>query len=348
VAQAIDFYSEPLNLAALALGALSLFLTIVATIMTYLYRHSFLIIYAQVEFLFILLFGLLLVSSGSLLLTTDPTDASCNVSNVFIVLGYTIQLVPLIVKVSAIHKLITAANRMRRVFIPKVRLFGTVTAITGVVAAYLMCWIVISPMIVEQEFFLTEKVNENGETIAVMGSYCGTQALVWQALSAAWLFVMLLGATVLAFQTRNIREEFNESKTLALVIYSHFLFLIVLVAAFLFENALSRAYLVEIRSIIHSADTICTMAIYFLPKFASKAPGSPTTAVYASDADNTGRISYASTGHVSYDVPRPSHTDNTNNYGISRVPSGTGNSVEQRVTPVPEDEEHSVCSQIST
>ena len=55
--------------------------------------------FSQWEFLILLLMGLLLVSEGSILLAIPPTNASCVAVQWLVGIGYTLELVPLIVKV---------------------------------------------------------------------------------------------------------------------------------------------------------------------------------------------------------------------------------------------------------
>ena len=117
---------------------------------------------------------------------------------------------------------------------------------------------------------MTDEVNEDGMTIVSMAPYCSSHSPIWSYAIMAWFVFLMAIAVVLAFQTRNIREEFNESKALGLTAYAHFLFIMMVMATTVFQGALPAAYLVGIQSVVYSLDTIITLAIYFLPKFASK------------------------------------------------------------------------------
>ena len=273
IAQERRNLEDPLYMCALVLGCAALLLTIYSSVMTYHLRDKPVMVYAQVEFLALLLLGLFLVSCGAILLTIAPdTDSSfaCQLAAWLEVLGYTIQLVPMLVKVFAIHKLLHAAERMQRVVLTKNQLFGTVLGISTLVVSFLICWTVMDRRRPHSEHTLTEDVTEEGDTVVTVNYFCSSDSDVWRYLRSFWYCVLLVFATILAFQTRHIREEFNESKTLAIMIYSHFLFLAVRLVTYLFRGVLSETYFGGIRAINFSADAIMTMLIYFFPKFSLK------------------------------------------------------------------------------
>lgn len=265
-----EFYGDPLNIAAVVFSCLALAVTLSSAILTYLWRESSAIVFAQVEFLFLLLIGLVMVACGALTIATEPNSVSCNVSLFMILLGYTIQFVPLILKVAAIHKLVAAAERLRRVELPKTQLFGSVAFITGVVLVYLICWTAFDPRRPYNDFILTKEVDQDGQTVVTMDPYCSSSSGVWQIVNSLWFVFLMVCMTVLAFMTRHTRAEFNESKALGFMVYSHFLFLVLLVATILLNGALPGSYLIALRSLLYSADVITTLLIYFLPKFATR------------------------------------------------------------------------------
>ena len=82
--------------------------------------------------------------------------------------------------------------------------------------------------------------------------------------------VLLLCATVLAVQTRNIKDEVNESWTLSLMIYSHFLFMVLRIVLLAIEGLAKIWELPFYHSLIFSLDAMFTCGLYFLPKFLQK------------------------------------------------------------------------------
>ena len=267
VAHAMRVYEDPLIIAALTCAVIATVLTMATAVLAYFRRKTYAIRYAQVEFLSLLLLGLFLICLGASVIVLEPNNVTCNLSVWFVVLGYTIQLVPAIVKVSAIHKLMKAAERLQRLELPKVQLFGAVATVTTMVVIFLSCWSAIDPRQRNNEFFLSDEVNEDGETIVIMKPFCDSSGAFWTLMALAWFSTLMVVASVLAFKTRNLREELAESRSLALLVYSHFLFLILVVATFVFHGALPETYLVAMRSLIYSTDSTVTLFIYFLPKF---------------------------------------------------------------------------------
>jgi len=75
-----------------------------------------------------------------------------------------------------------------------------------------------------------------------------------------------MAATVLAFQSRKVRQEFNESSRLGFVVYSQFLFLVLRTIIWSFGSFLTANVANAIASYLLSADVIVTICIYFVPK----------------------------------------------------------------------------------
>ena len=109
-----------------------------------------------------------------------------------------------------------------------------------------------------------------GETVASAAFYCDSKMNIWWYICLIWNVVLLLWATVLAIQTRNIRQDFNESKALVFIIYSHFFLVLVHTSTFIFLLQLMNLDLARVRSLIYSADVITTILIYFFPKVFGK------------------------------------------------------------------------------
>ena len=70
-----------------------------------------------------------------------------------------------------------------------------------------------------------------------------------------------------AFQTRLIRKEINESQTLAIMIYSHFVFVLLLLITLFLSGTIDDKDLMLVTSLIFSLDVIVTITVYFIPKF---------------------------------------------------------------------------------
>ena len=273
---------DPLVVAAMTAACVATFLTLVFGWVTFLYRKK--IRNVSIEFLTLLLVGLLLVSVGAFMTAVQPpTNAIC-VSIIWLInYGYTLELVPLVVRMAAISRLYLAAQNLRRITVQKSSLFGAVLVIAIIVGLSLTAWTALDPPRKKSEAQLTDDEftastngeNENGRgeqsyTIIEQTYYCGQDADFWNLLEASWQALLLLCASILAFQTRKVRSDVVEVRTLATLIYSLFVFAVIRTITHVLE--LNKADLAAARSLISSCDVIATLVIYFLPKFMAGAP----------------------------------------------------------------------------
>jgi len=140
-----DSYEKPLLSVALGIAAVSVFYSFVTTVIVYWYRSVKVFVYAQVPFVLMVLVGMLLVGIGSILIALEPQDGICVSQKWFVAVGYTLGLVPLLVKIAAINRLVTAAKRMKRTRIDMRSLFWTVAGVVFVVIIYLIVWTLKDP-----------------------------------------------------------------------------------------------------------------------------------------------------------------------------------------------------------
>lgn len=257
----------PFRNVALTFTIITLIAVLMSIVILFVYRDRKAIVYAQFEFLLLLLIGLLLISAGSIILTFHPSNASCVSVAWFVVLGYTLELVPLIVKVAALNRLAQAAKKMRRLVLSRKNLFYIVLFLTSITLIHLIAWTWVDPPRVGWKYELTDATTDANETIIKVRYLCNYGDTVWRGVAYAANFGYLLVATVLAFQTRNVIEAFNESRVLATMIYSHFIFCLIRIAFTFLEGTLDDIDLSLWRSFIYSLDVLTTLFIYFFPKF---------------------------------------------------------------------------------
>ena len=125
-------------------------------------RSEKVFVYAQPNFLFMLLFGLALVCIGAILFSTEPSIGSCIARPWVVILGSSLQIVPLIVKVAAINKVCQETRRMILTTIrPKV-LYKATGIIMGLVSLYLLIWACVDPNTLQTNKELNSYVNEDG------------------------------------------------------------------------------------------------------------------------------------------------------------------------------------------
>ncbi|KAL3908190.1 MAG: hypothetical protein SGILL_008575, partial [Bacillariaceae sp.] len=259
----------PLSISAITFASLAVAAVVFACVMTFVQRNRAVIKHAQIEFLCMLLAGLLLVSTGALITALPPSDGLCVAAVWTTNVGYSLELVPLIVKMAAFYRLMRAAKRMRHVELRLRSLYGAVFGLTLIVVVFLVVWSLIDPPQKKAEYTLTDEMTTNDETIVSSYYYCDSQSEAWAYASVGWHLLLLVTATIQAFQTRSIRKEINESQTLAIMIYSHFVFVIMRLVT-LFVEGIENKELMLVTSLIFSLDAIATIMIYFVPKFLTK------------------------------------------------------------------------------
>ena len=197
--------------------------------------------YAQLDFLYMLLCGSVLVGIGAILSSVPASDGSCIVSSPsleltnrisfalvhpfsvflskqstewFINIGYTLELLPLVVKAAAINKMMSAARSMRRVSLNRNNLYKVVAGIVLLMAVFLATWTGVDPPQKTAEYELTDQTTESMEQVVGVTYFCsGGNSNGWQYAAVGARLVLLICASVLAFQTRNVISTFNESRT---------------------------------------------------------------------------------------------------------------------------------------
>jgi hypothetical protein len=260
-----------LGFVAVTLGCMATLLVLLTSLLVYRKREKQAIQYAQTDFLSFLLAGAFLVSLGSILSGLPAHDATCTSAIWFIHVGYTLTLVPLIIKVAAVNKMMEAAREMRRITVKKKQLYNAVAVIIVPVVIYLATWSVVDPPRQEAEYSLTTSETAQGERIVDKTYYCnGGDSDAWRFSAVTWNVILLLMASVLAYQSRNIVQHFNESRTLAFLIYSHFVFVVLRTSTFLLADQVNGSTLDHLRSVLYAVDQMVACVIYFLPKLFMK------------------------------------------------------------------------------
>ena len=290
---------------AMACGGVAILYVMLAVVIVWRYATAKVFVYAQVPFVFIVLFGMFLVACGSIFVALEPQDPICVSQKWFITLGYTLELVPLLVKMAAINRVVAATRRMKSVRISMRSLCLTVVAFFLAVIVFLTLWTVLDSPKRHEDRYL------KGMNVVATATVCASNSALWDLMVLCWNGVLILCATVLAFQSRNVQEEFNDSKSLGIMIYSHFVYAVLRLVAFsLSELQISEGQnnggyptiepstLAAASSLLLSMDVIFAVTIYVVPKLASahKAPAPHRTTVGVSAYDMpTGGASNANT-----------------------------------------------------
>mmetsp|Transcript_42195 Transcript_42195/g.101915 ORF Transcript_42195/g.101915 Transcript_42195/m.101915 type:complete len:969 (-) Transcript_42195:2251-5157(-) len=253
-------YEQSVTIAAYVLGLITLGYIVVCSAISFKKRKAAVFVYSQVQFIFVMLFGLFLVAIGAILNGIEPNSTLCMVRVWLVSMGYTFELVPLIIKVTALNHLMRASKKMRRVKIKPAQLYTSLLALSGIVTVYLIVWTAVDPP------QATEIRKLEDDRITVTSHFgCRSSSTYWNITYLVWEGVLILWCSVLAFQSRNVQAEFNESKSLGMMIYSHFIFLALrVIVSLVFDD---DAYTSSIAtSYLLSCDIVVALIIYLLPK----------------------------------------------------------------------------------
>ena len=166
--------------------------------------------YAQVNFCFLILTGMLINSVASIVYVVEPSLASCTTTQWLVVLGFTLELTPLLVKVAAVNTIQQAAKRYKRVDLKASDLYIAVALVIVFVVGCLIAWTVVDPPTLVLDYVM----SKNDENVVQVSRTCSSKNEVWYFLSLAWMGMLLIMTTVLAFQSRNVVQRFNETKSL--------------------------------------------------------------------------------------------------------------------------------------
>lgn len=205
-------YNTALTIFCIVFGVLGSIVSGVAGGATYHYRNEKQIKFAQEFFLYLFSAGFFLVDIGASLYGAVPSTGSCVARFWFVVIGYTLVFVPLLIKISAINKLMNDSKKMRRTSVSKSQVYKIVGTIVLVVIIYLSVWTGIDAPAPESELVLR---TESGHEVDVQ-IQCASNSKIWELIALAWSGVMICCAAMVAYISRNIPQAFKESRVVGI------------------------------------------------------------------------------------------------------------------------------------
>ena len=231
----------------------------------WLYRQTKIMVFAQPEFIFLMLVGYCSTCAGAAFLAIEPTQDTCIALTWFLVVGITIELVPVLVKTSAINHLVQSSKKSQRVNISRRSLLAKVFFCVLLVAGFMTAWTLIDTPYGK----VTERLDKDDPTMVVTDLRCGSDYYYWKVAAYAWEVLLLVLAAVLAFQSRGVLKEFNESNSLGIMVYSHFIFMLIrgIFQIFFYGDQVNFATVTALLSFNYSLDALIAMLIYIFPKF---------------------------------------------------------------------------------
>jgi len=230
---------------------------------TYRYRRSQVILYAQPQFLYLFLVGYLGISLSAIFYGISPSNATCITREWLVLLGYTLGNVPLLVKTTAINSIMQNAKKMKRVKISQKKLFLIVGVSVSISIIYLICWMIINPSQKETNLIMVSEKEGNVDSISSCSSNC-----LWNIIAYVWEGFYIFCSAVLAVQSRNIAQEFNESKNVRNMAYASFLFFIFrMILVFVPLDLMYPETRDTLVGIVLCFDALANLLVYFAPKF---------------------------------------------------------------------------------
>ena len=170
------------------------------------------------------------------------------------------------VKVQSINRVTRESMRFRRIEIDHNKLRTYPILFLFPVLTYLIVWTIIDmPKSIES---LSLDRSGNGNIID-LDRFCSSGSEVWGIMSYVWQALLLLSASVLAYQSRDVVEEMNESQKIGFLVYSHFMFLIfrIVTRALALSGSIVGSVSSAAIGILLSFDILIGTMIYFGPKF---------------------------------------------------------------------------------
>ena len=183
-----------------------------------------------------------------------------------VLLGYTLEIAPILIKVQAVNFVTRESIRFKRISIntKKLRTFPIYFAVPVVI--YLIVWTSVDMPKSTSAVHFNSSDNDN---IVNIDYVCSSTSQIWVIIGYIWQAFLLLSASVLAFQSRDVAEEMNESQWIGFLTYSHLMFLAfrIVVRGLGSDEVILGSVASLSVSMILSLDVIVGAAIYFGPKF---------------------------------------------------------------------------------
>ncbi len=255
-------------LTAVIIGGVVAAIAVIGFLAVFRFRNTKAMVFTQPVFLQMILIGFFLISLGAVFYATNPEPRHCVSSMWLLMLGYTIELVPVLVKTAKINHLIQSYTKtQKRIQLNRRTMLLQVAMIVTVVLAYLTLWTVNDPPKPVQTRSL-QAVQGSAMAQVEYDTKCSSDSSAWMFGAYAWQAILLILAAFLAFQSRDVMSQLNESMSLAVMVYSHFLFVCLrgVFSVFYVQETFPASVTACLLSLAYSLDALAAMAIYVCPK----------------------------------------------------------------------------------
>ena len=192
-----------LTIVAIIFGVIAIMIVLVtAGGIWYKHRKGTLSRSAQFIFLLFILAGLLMVSVGGLLLAFQPSSGTCTGALWLITIGYPLQIIPTLIRVSAIIKVVQASVKFKTVKVDQKKLIQMSIGLSALSAVYCLFWTIFDVPQSNTSLQVTDDQNDLGETVVSVSYYCDSESNIWFYVAFACHVLLLTCASSLAYQMR--------------------------------------------------------------------------------------------------------------------------------------------------
>src|SRR3989338_5480641 len=225
------------------------------------YRQHVVFRAAQAEFLYLFLFGGILILLGIFTWQIYVTSSSCQAAPWLFAVGFTLLVGTVFIRAFRIFLIVRASNKMKRVTPKKATGFIGLLALCSVTWLLLIIWTAAVPVQVELK---------EPDPIRPIQSYyvcsVSNSSIVLLILTLVWCGIISVMATMIGFINRNFdRTIFDESRPLGFVAYN-IVVLSILIIGLQAANVGDVEVLFIIRSILINVLVLFSVLFLFVPK----------------------------------------------------------------------------------
>lgn len=169
-----------------------------------------------------------------------------------------------------------------------------------IIIIFLVVWTELDPPRLGEN----RSLDRNDGSIILVDPECRSNSNSWEIGPYAWNAVLLILCAFLAFQSRKSTSIVNDSRAIATMVYSQFLFFILRLLAAYFDgdNTFSAGTVAAIHSIVQSLDAFFAMAIYLMPKIIKAAFSKGNDSRGGAGSDSTRQISTSENSELEFKI----------------------------------------------
>lgn len=233
-------------------------------------RNTFVVKASQPPFLCLICFGTLIMASSIVPMSIDDSIAdqngcnkACMATPWLLAIGFSVCFAALFAKIQRLNLMMKKAKRFRRVKVTAKDVLLPFVLLLVVNVILLLIWTLVDPLFWERTYQGRTEAGELESSGRCTTS--GNAGLILLALIAVANIIAVILANVQAYQTRELKSAYSESKYVGLAMASILqAFLIGVQLLFLSESSPTARYLV--RSILVFVICMAVLLFIFVPK----------------------------------------------------------------------------------